>query len=278
MIHEMRYVNSRGDEIAFGGDRGVWRFGDTDLFDISAKHEEVGGVIVGFDAGITNSTLSVFMRSGTVDERNRLIDVISYDRRVMSPGRLYAGESYLECYISGHALTDWQWFDGMLNADLEVTSDHPAWIRSVPQTLYTVDELEYGGHNYPYDYPHNYLYSAGTSMNITNPFMLPAACDIVFPGPCVNPYVIIAGNRYQVNVSADKGQLIIVKGFGKPGKKGIFLRSATGQDRKIFAAGVREPNAQIYAQIPVGTHIASWTGRMNIEVIMYEERSSPWQT
>lgn len=277
MIHQMRYVNSRGDEIVFGGDQGRWRFGDTNLFDMSSKYEEVGGVIVGFDEGITTSTLSVFMRNGTVNDRNKFIDVISYDRRVMSPGRLYVGDGYLECYISGHALTNWQYFDGMLNAELEVTSDHPAWTRRVSQTLYTMDELEYGGHNYPYAYPHNYLYSAGTSMNITNPFMLPAACDIVFPGPCVNPYVIIAGNRYQVNVSADKGQLVIVKGFGKQGKRDILLRSATGSDRSVFSNGVREPNAQIFAEIPIGTHVATWTGRMNIELSMYEERSSPWQ-
>lgn len=276
MIRKLRYVNSRGDEIVFGGKKAPWRFGATDIFNLSSEYSSTGGAITSFSRKIQDRSLLVFMRSGTLAERNRLADVLGYDKSVCQHGTLYAGGSYLKCYAKDVEEADWHYMDGMLTADLTFAIDRPSWIRAESVTLSALKGDAIGGLNYPHDYPHDYLRSADTSTLLRNPFMLPASCDIVFPGPCTEPYVIIGGNRHQVKASADKGQLIIVKGFEQP--KDILIRSAAGAERSIFAQGVRDEGAQVFGKIPVGDSVASWSGSYNIEVTMYEERATPWWT
>lgn len=281
MIRTLSYVNSLGMSVEFGGDRPKrpWMFGDTDIFDIDLDYETVGGTIVSFSPGIRRMSLEVFMRSGTREERNRFVDVVSYDTRVGVPGTLLAGESSMRCYIQRAQMADWQYFDGMLFSELTVTSDRACWLRKHSMTLAKREGLEVGGLNYPYTYRHNYKYSTGTSVMLDNPFMLPAKCDIAFPGPCTDPYVIIAGNRYQVRTSAKKGQLVIVRGYPVDGaRKQIVFRDVNGIERSILSDGVREPGAQIFAEVPVGQSLASWSGSYNVAIDLYEERLSPWWT
>lgn len=274
-MFELIYENSIGERISFGGKKSNYiRFGETDLFDIDLDYESTGGVITSFDPGIRDCKLEVFSMGSSLDERNRFVDIISYDTRLAIPGRIYCGSSHIEGYFRAVPWEDWYQTEDMFAAECTFVSDNPRWIREVKQTLLTSDELEIGGRNYPDNYKRNYLYSSGASTTLTNPFRLPCKCDIVFSGPCSDPYVIIAGNRYQVKGSYQKGQLVIVKGFGK--EKDILLRGQTGATRSIFNEGVRTREDHIFAEIPIGDNIASWAGAFNIEITMYEERLTPY--
>lgn len=209
MIHKLKYINSLGEEIVFGGEicETPWRFGKTNLFDIELDYEQLGGRITSFDPGTREFDLRIWMTAGMMEDRNRLEDIFAYDNRVVAHGVLYAGESYIKIYRKAGSMSDWQYEDGMMTADLTLVSDEPYWIREITTTLTQEDVPTVGGLDYPHDYPHDYLYSSGMTTSLTNPFRLPAKCRIVFPGPCVNPYVIIGPNRYQVMESARKGQI-----------------------------------------------------------------------
>lgn len=273
MIDELTYVNSLGQEVSFGGAPGRWGFGETDLLDMSMDFASTGGVITSFSSGISTRSLRVLVDGGDEGARRRLVDVLGVDARRCVPGTLRAGGCYLRCYASGLALSDWYYFDDMAAIDVTFTVERPAWVRKTSHTLAVLDKPE-GGLDYPHDYAHDYTYSTGTTAVIANPSPLPSPCDIAFPGPCVNPFVIIAGNRYQVMASAGKGELIIVRGYGR--RKDIVLRSAAGVEQSIFAAGVREEGAHVFAEVPAGESVASWDGVNNVGVTLYEERWTPW--
>lgn len=282
MIREMRYVNSLGEEIAFGGKSAPdarrrlglqWHFGESDIFNVSQDYESVGDAITEFTTGIREFALTVYMTNGSVEEKNRFVDVISYDTYTTARGRLYVGGSYMDCWISSFEMSRYQYFDSMAVYDLTIVTDKPVWVRAETVTLTQRTSVPIGGGNYPRNYPRNYLRANSTSTSITNNFRLPAKCGISFAGPCVAPYVIIGGNRYQVNATAEKGQLIIIRGYGD---KSIVLKDTLGAEESIFSKGVREEGAMVFAEIPVGTNLVSWPGTPNIEVTMYEERRSPW--
>lgn len=221
------------------------------------------------------SGFKTLLRNGTVHDINNFIDVISYDMHVAKPGILRAGESYMYCYISSCELAEYQHIDGYANLSLTVLSDNPVWIRKSIATLTQRTSKPVDGLNYPYNYPYNYLMSNDENASVTNPFQLPAKCNISFSGPCVSPYVIIGRNRYQVlGATASKGQLIIIRGFGT---KDIVVKDIDGSETSIFELGVRKQNAHCFAEIPVGENTASWPGTPNIEISIYEERMSPWQ-
>lgn len=282
MIREVKYVNSLGQSVTFGGEseaesnrqNGIeWHFGETDLFNISLDYESVGDSITAFTTGIREFALSAFLANGSIDERNRFVDVISYDTYTGNKGRLYAGDSYMDCWISSYEISRYHYHDYFAVYDLTIVTDAPVWVRVNTVTLTQGNSTPIGGLNYPHNYPHNYLKDNSTNSELNNTFQLPAKCDISFAGPCVSPYVIIGGNRYQVNETAEKGQLIIIRGYGT---KEIVIKDISGVESSVFSSGVREEGAMVFAEIPVGKNIVSWPGNTNIEVKMYEERRAPW--
>lgn len=275
MIRELKYVNSRGDEIVFSG-ASVWKFGETDIFNLSLDYNTVGNAITSFETNVREFTLEAIMRGGSTDERNRFIDVVSYDTYVLEKGTLYAGESYMRCYISSIEVSNWYYSEASENLSIKIVTDEPYWVRKYSKTLTAETADTAFGKDYPHDYPYDYTASSAASSEIENPFMLPAVADITFGGPCVSPYVIIGGNRYQVNASAAKSELIIIKGMAV--SKDVFLKSITGDEQSIFASGVRESGANVFAEIPIGRNAVSWSGAYNITVDMYEKRRVPLWT
>ena len=274
MIRTLTYTNNLGRSIEFSAES-VWHFAGNDLFNIKTEYSQVGNTITSFSKGIREFALNAYLRNGTVHDINNFIDVISYDMHVAKPGILRAGESYMYCYISSCELAEYQHIDGYANLSLTVLSDNPIWIRKSIATLTQRTSKPVDGLNYPYNYPHNYLMSNDENASVTNPFQLPAKCNISFSGPCVSPYVIIGRNRYQVlGATASKGQIIIIRGFGT---KDIVVKDIDGSETSIFELGVRKQNAHCFAEIPVGENTASWPGTPNIEISIYEERMSPWQ-
>ena len=87
MIRELKYVNSRGDEVVFSG-QSVWKFGETDIFNLSLDYNTVGNSITSFETTIREFSLAAIMRNGSAAERDRFIDVVSYDSYVLQKGTL----------------------------------------------------------------------------------------------------------------------------------------------------------------------------------------------
>ncbi|WP_305296548.1 hypothetical protein [Parvibacter caecicola] len=272
MVEEIRYVNNLGEEIVFGG--GPWHFGETDLFDFEAEPVTIGGSIVGFERPMAKNSLTVIL-DGPLELRNRLADVTAYDRAVGKPGTLWACGAYRKCWIAGIKPEDWYMIGTMYEADLTVVADEAVWVRSVSKTLTPAQEKDGSGLDFPFDFPFDLDYSAGTSVMLENPFRVPAKCDIYIPGPCTSPHLIIGGNRYQVDTAVNAGSLLVIRGYGE---RGIFVRSPDGTERSVFRQGVREEGAHVFAEVPVGNSVAAWVGSYNIEVVLYEERDSPWWT
>lgn len=272
MIRQVRYVNSRGDEILFAG-QSVWRFGEMDIFNLSLDYNTVGNAITSFETNTREFSLSAIMRGGSIDERNRLIDVVSYDTYTMQKGTLYAGDSYMRCFVSSVDVSGWYYSDASENITLRIVTDEPYWVRKYSKTLTASTADTTFGKDYPHDYPYDYTTSSSASSELINPFMLPAVADITFGGACVTPYVIVGGNRYQVNASAAKGELIIIKGMAV--SKDIILRSQTGGEQSIFASGVRRAGANVFAEIPVGRNAVAWSDAYNITFDLYEKRRVP---
>lgn len=280
MILDITYINSKGDSICFGTNKPdkatSWHFTDTDLFSFNLGYRSTGGIITSFKTEPNSFGLKAMLYDGSLSERDRFIDLISYDLATNQKGKLYVNDAcYLECWINGADESDWHISDGLISIDVTITTDAPKWIRKHTIQLLPNIEKSSNGLNYPHDYPYNYSGSNSSNQDIFNPFSIPAKVDIAFAGPCVNPYVIIDGNRYEVNESAEKGELIIVKGYGK---KAIIKRSRIGSDRDIFAKGVRKKNAQVFNEIPPGQSLATWAGLFSISIDMYEERYLPCWT
>lgn len=128
--------------------------------------------------------------------------------------------------------------------------------------------------DYPHDYPYDYSKSSATD-SITPSVLTPSDVRLVVYGAAVNPYIIVGGNRYQVNVSVPAGGYLVVDGR----EKTIMLTLADGTVQNVFSSGVRGDGAgggsYIFERIPAGTSEVTYDGSFGFDLGWYEEEGEP---
>lgn len=267
----MTYTNGAGESIEFApGSR--WGYGETDLRDWSWGFDEACGRAVGFRRAPRDFTLRAMMRGGSEAERDRAYDVLEHDVRAGAPGTLRAGGSSMRCYAVACSKDLW-WFDGgIMRATIKMHADDPVWVRERTVDFPKDSGAAHAGGwlDYPIAYPYDYKREDRASQS-KNPFRAPCRIRLTVFGPAETPYVIIAGNRYQVNASVPDGCLLVVD--GREGT--IVLRDRGGHESNLFASGVRAEGARIFAPVPGGTSTLSWTGDFGFSITYIEERSEP---
>ena len=128
------------------------------------------------------------------------------------------------------------------------------------------------------DYPHDYEYDyqkASSTEDVTPSVLTPSDVRLVIYGPAVNPYVIVGGNRYQVNVTVPSGGYLVVDGRDKT----INMTLADGTVQNVFSSGVRGGGSgggtYIFEKIPAGTSEVTYDGSFGFDLGWYEEEGEP---
>ena len=271
MDPSITYTNHVGESVEMRVD-GTWHYGETDLHDYEWGYDTVNDHVAGFRREPRDFSLRVMMDGGTAAERNRAADVFERDVADGVPGTLRVGLSRMRCWVIASAKDSWWFSEGTMAMDLTVHADDPVWTRETTAQFLrqSPDPSSSGGLDYPHDYPHDYA-APHVSSTIDNPYALPCACRITVYGPAVNPYVIIAGNRYQVDVTVPDGGLLVIDGR----ERAIVSRTPDGTDLNAFAEGVRGEGARPFARIPPGASEVRWGGAFGFDCAMIEERSEP---
>lgn len=112
-----------------------------------------------------------------------------------------------------------------------------------------------------------------------NPSRLPASVKILIYGPATNPYVMLAGNRVQVDVTVPDGGYLEIDGITKT----IIMTDANGDKTDCFDAGHRSTGEgsgeYVFEKLPPGSNEVSWQNSFGFDLTVYEERSiPPWST
>lgn len=128
----------------------------------------------------------------------------------------------------------------------------------------------------PCDHPYD-LERAAESLAVEAVSATPSAVRLVLWGPCQDPYVVVAGNRYQVDATVPAGARIEVDGSSWP--KTVSLVSAAGDRTDLFAAarrGTGEGGGEYCFQpIPAGRSEVAWPGSFAFDLYWYEEEGEP---
>lgn len=266
----MTYTNCAGESIDFAPGS-TWGYGKTNLRDWEWDYDTAGGAASGFRRGPRDFTVDVFMRGGSAAERDRACDVLDRDVREGTPGVLSAGGSSMRCYAVAFSKDRW-WHDGSrMRAEITFHADEPVWVRERTVSVPRDSGQRIGsGLDFPIAYPYDYSREDRAS-RIESPFPSPCRFRMTVYGPAENPYVIIAGNRHQVNASVPDGGLLIIDSAAGT----ITLRGRSGDESSVFASGVRAPGARVFAPLPGGASSLSWPGDFGFDVTFIEERSEP---
>lgn len=164
---------------------------------------------------------------------------------------------------------------GNLVTELKVALLDGAWWRLVVKPFMLPEEEGEDVYlDYPHDYPYDFMQTSHTG-SIESSVLTPCDVYLVIYGPAVNPYIIVGGNKYQVNVTVPSGGYTIVDGR----EKTIVTTLADSTTRNDFAYGVRGGGAgggtYIFEKIQPGQQEVTYSGSFGFDLGWYEEEGEP---
>lgn len=272
-----------------------------------------------WDIAQNNKKISGFCRdSATIpvtiaviaDDTEEYLDIIENFYRAIEtdiqneePGRLYVGEYYLLCYISGDKKEDA--FLGIPSQikNLTIVTDYPFWCRdktyhffASPEQIIdanTREEIDSVLDNseltpdYPYEYTYGFVtkYKPATKKvlydykydyfwnhtigKLDNDHFAGSNFKIIIYGPCTHPEIRIGGNIYRVSATLSDGEYMVIDSRNRT----VVKYAINGIVENKFNSRDKENN--VFKKIPPGKNSVKWNAQYPFDVILLQERSMP---
>lgn len=271
MLERFTYTNNFNETLEFGKDYLFVNENDLRNFawDITTKNNRISG----FKKGIVSKTIPVIIKCNTEAEgialRNRLFEVFEKDVVAQKHGKLYIGDYYLQCYVTGSKKTDYLIHKSYMVVTLTVETDLPSWIKEIT-TTHDVDSVSTDEF---LDFPHDFLYDfkngfVNTDINNTN--FVPSNFILTIFGAITNPTLFIGGHQYTVNVPILQGEYLTIDSVNKT----IVLTKEDGEQVNCFNDRYRD--SYIFEKIPCGaSEVTTAHKGIKFTITLLEERSEP---
>lgn len=210
---------------------------------------------------------------GPYAKRKKLLDDLheefENDIRNDNPGKIIWGDYYINCFITKSETAADKTFTRTDN-NIEIFCPYPYWIRDNKKSFYPLTAP--GAEtflDYPYDYDYDYAFGeVGTAVWETG-FPFPSAFELTIYGPATNPKVTIAGHPYQINVTLEDGEYLILNSKNNT----ITQYLLSGQQENVFDN--RDKSNSVFEPIPGGDIDFIWSGAFGFDLTLYNERSEP---
>lgn len=249
-----------------------------DLFDGEYDSIDENDHIQEFERKITDYSLDIEInaRGGAFQKAvDYLEDVAEKDIINVTPGKLYVGNSYLKCWLTGTGKDRWVNDLFSISNSLTVTSDYPYWITEESFSFLRASQSGAVSPwlDYPYDYPYEYS-KVRNVQYIQNSNYTASGFRITIYGPCINPLIRIAGHVYELQTTLYESEYAIIDSSTRYSKdRKIVKVKADGSQEDIFNS--RNKASDIWQKIPAGRSIVSWNGAFGFDVVLFNERGTP---
>jgi len=272
------YINHAGAEFILNGDDlcfvdpaqlHTWEW----EYELTAAMGGQGGRAANFARRPRTFDLEVRLRGRSrqdfLDRINSLHAVTDADNVAGQPGRLYAGQQYLVCYL---AVSGGQPAHPRLSAfatrTLTVLAVEPYWCQDTSFDIHPGSGEYAGDGGKKYDLRYAYRYGTGLAGNvIINTHYAPAPAVITVYGPAVNPSISLGGNVYGVAVSLASGQRLVID---QP-RREIYTLDGVGT--RVNAFDLRDKDHDIFAPVPVGENALVYSGDYPLNITLIHRRS-----
>lgn len=274
MLESFKYINHLKEEIDFGVE-GIF-VNENELRDYSWDFISENNKITGFSKGIVKKTIPIIISCNSEEEgikkKNSLAEVFEKDIFEAVHGKIFIGDYYLKCFVTGSKKSNYLVDKRSLQTELEITTDCPYWVRekTIHFGLFSTAEGKEGGKNLDFnnDFPYDYLPHSDFS-KLNNTGYVGSNFKMIFYGEVSNPAVTIAGHEYGVNVDVGSNEYLTIDSMTKK----IFLTHVDGTEENVF--NKRNRDSYIFEKIPAGNNSFSKSDGFGVDVILMEERSEP---
>ena len=267
------YRNNLGQEIHFNS-HPYYLNRATDLFSHKWDYinSEYASKIDDFKMTFVEKSFDIGVVAKSYREYNTALteinNVFDSDVRSLTPGRLYCGNDYLNCYIVACNLNT---FDTRVNKVVKpykLLAENGEWIRednySTIRRLISSDE----GIDFEYDFEYDYAYSDDVDY-VNNTSVAGADFIMTIYGATTLPEVTIGDNVYAVKTEISESMRIVINSI----ERTVTQYDAYNRPTNVF--NLRDREHDIFAKIPVGKHKINRNGTFHVVLTVYNYRSEP---
>ena len=272
MLDKFYYQNNNGKRVVFG--EGGLYANYNDLRDYEWSYSDDNNIIGGFYKEPVKKSLPIVIVKNSLAERislrNEIFEIFEADVLAGKKGRIYVGRWYLNCWITSISNSSYLLHRDFTKADLTVVTDEPFWIKEEMSSYSIVNTSDTGGIDFPFGFLFD-LQSSNVGQNtVINSHIFPAAFKLTAYGPCSNPVMVkIGGHTYQVNVSLNLGENLVIDSMNKTITKVLQDRAETSAMR------YRYKKESVFEEIQPGQNELIWSGDFGFDILMYHKRSEP---
>ena len=231
-----------------------------DIFDGSYDNIDENDHIQEFERKITDHSLNIEINAvGDAFRKavDHLEDVSEKDIINVTPGKLYVGNSYLKCWLTGTGKDRWVNDLCSISNSLTIRSDYPYWIT---EEVFSFLKASQSGAVSPWlDYPYDYSYEYSKVRNvqyIQNSNYTASGFRITIYGPCINPLIRIAGHVYELQTTLYENEYAVIDSSTRYSKDRKIVRvKFDGSQEDIFNS--RNKASDSWQTIPTGRSIST---------------------
>lgn len=201
---------------------------------------------------------------------NRFHEITDIDVIRKSPGRLYVGDMYINCYVTESKKSNWESESEFMDVDLIIAVEYPFWIREHNiQILPKGVEQSSSGMDFPFDFPFDFSpRQSGVATREINHYTS-SHFKMRFYGPCVDPVVKINGYPYQIYTVLKSGEYLEID------SRNHFVTKYMEDGSTDDLYNSRSFDYSVFEKIPSGVLKFVWDGSFGIDLKLYLERSEP---
>lgn len=269
MHKKIKYINHRNEAVEFGSK--YLFINDMDLWDYAWNFDTDFNRIGNFRREIQQRALTISIYGSTTEEannnKNNIFEIFEKDVLANTPGKLWVGDYYLNCYIVEGSISKYYRKGNYLAKETTIVTDAPIWIKETKYDFIAEDEINTHS-SYPYGYPYGYSNNLGIR-NIINENFVGSDIVINIYGPVINPTIFIRTHPYIVNTTILAGEYLTISTKDKT----IIKTKNNGEQVNEFHR--RNKEYSVFQKIKPGSNIVSWDETFNFSIIVIEERSEP---
>lgn len=274
-MKDIYYVNSNNEKIDLLEPPYMLQTGE--LFGYKWNYESKqrlggGGKITNIRKDLEERTLTLSIVNYGVENYEEAIDylheITDIDVLKKTPGRLYVGGMYLNCYVTASEKSEWEPEAGYIDVSLTLAVEYPMWVGENPYTFHSFGVSSTDNKRYPGRYPYRYA-NGMNSTYIINPHFTNSNFELIIYGPAVNPMVTIGGVPYLVNVILEEDEYLAIDSRSRT----IIKATKNGEWENLYHN--RQKGRNFFRKIGPGRQSISWTGKFDFDLIIYEERGEP---
>lgn len=260
-MKDIYYVNSNNEKIDLLEPPYMLQTGE--LFGYKWNYESKqrlggGGKITNIRKDLEERTLTLSIVNYGVENYEEAIDylheITDIDVLEKTPGRLYVGGMYLNCYVTASEKSEWEPEAGYIDVSLTLAVEYPMWVEENPYTFHSFGISSTNNKRYPRRYPYRYA-NGMNSTYIINPHFVNSNFKLIIYGPVVNPMVTIGGVSYLVNAILEEGEYLVIDSRSRT----IIKVKKNGEQENLYHN--RQKGRNFFRKVAPGRQPVSWTGK-----------------